>query len=86
MKLSTSIISAAVLSATILGGALVPSSDANAAAAAKPAGCHLKSGGTSTNGTVIGTWKYEGKLWHKIAAPTRKPFFLDLLPVAAKSK
>jgi len=87
MKASTKFISTAILAATMLGGGFVLPSVADAAAAAKPAVCKMKSGGTSADGTIIGTWKCEGKLWHKIPARTHAPFFMDVwTPMAMKAK
>ena len=87
MKAFVKFITATILVAAMLGGGLATAGVANAAAAAKPATCKMKSGGTSADGTIIGTWKCEHKLWHKIPARTYAPFFMDVwAPMAAKSK
>ena len=84
MKTSVSFIVSVALATAMLGSSLALTSEANAAAAKPAAGCAYKVGGTATDGTRVGDWKCEGKLWHKVPARTHLPFFFDLLPMKAK--
>jgi hypothetical protein len=84
MKSSMNVIVSVALASVMLGGNLALTSEANAAASKPAAGCAYKSGGKATDGTRVGDWKCEGKLWHKVPPRTHLPFFLDLLPMKAK--
>ena len=64
----------ALVAATVLGGGLALPSVANAAAAAKPAGCLVKTT-RSAEGAMIGPWKCEGTTWRKVSVPARQPYW-----------
>jgi len=63
----------ALVAATILSTGLALPSTANAAAAAKPTGCLVKTT-RSPAGTQIGAWKCVGTHWQKTTVAARKPY------------
>ena len=65
-------VSTLVAAAILVTGATLPST-ANAAAAAKPTGCLVKTT-RSADGTMIGPWKCEGTHWRKVTVAARKPY------------
>jgi hypothetical protein len=69
----TKFVISALAAAAILSTGLALPSTANAAAAAKPAGCLVKTT-RSPVGTQIGAWKCVGTHWEKTTVAVRKPY------------
>ncbi|MEO8883716.1 MAG: hypothetical protein ABI377_09950 [Devosia sp.] len=62
-----------LVTAAILSTGFVLPGTADAAAAAKPAGCMVKTT-RSPAGTQIGAWKCVGTHWQKTTVAARKPY------------